>query len=293
MPGPPDLQPTPPPPTASVAHPLQPLEPPFPIDSERPTSARHPIQRTVSILVVASLVVLIGSGAVVIESQLTHPAHPITRITPSASAPLPTSSNSAQVLAAIAANDLPEIVMVVAVGTTSEELGTGWPIDDSGDFITNDHVVHNGESFHVELASGQEYQAQVINDDPDIDLAEVHVTGLREQPFPIDDSLPSIGESVVVLASQGATGHPPVTDSTVNGLDESATVSNAAPGALSDYSGLIRIPAKIFPGNSGGPMFNAQGQVVGILTLAAENGPGAFAIPITQVDQEIRSWLVG
>jgi S1-C subfamily serine protease len=183
----------------------------------------------------------------------------------------------------VAANDLPEIVLVVAVGTTSEELGTGWPIDDSGDFLTNDHVVHNGQSVHVELASGQEYPAEVINDDPGIDLAEVHVFGLREQPLPTDAALPTIGEAVVVLASQGATGHMPVTDSKVN----------ASPGELSDYSGLIRIPAKIYPGNSGGPMLSPQGQVVGILTLAAESGSGAFAIPISQINQEIRSWLAG
>jgi len=98
---------------------------------------------------------------------------------------------------------------------------------------------------------------------------------------------------VVVLAAQGATGHSPITDSQVNGLNESATVSDAGPGELSDYTGLIRVPARIFPGNSGGPMINSQGQVVGILTLAAQSGSGAFAIPITQVDQEIQSWLDG
>jgi S1-C subfamily serine protease len=82
-----------------------------------------------------------------------------------------------------------------------------------------------------------------------------------------------------------------VTDSKVTGLDESATVSDAEPGELSSYSGLIRIPARIFPGNSGGPMITSSGQVVGILTLAAQTGTGAFAIPIAQVEQVIQSWL--
>ncbi|MGH7643855.1 MAG: S1C family serine protease [Candidatus Dormibacteria bacterium] len=272
---------------------VEPPEDAFALATEEGPRARHPMQRTVSILVIAAMGILIGSGAAVIGSRLGQPAHQANRTPPSPSAPTPTPTNSAQLLAAIAANDLPEIVMVVALGTTSEELGTGWPIDDSGDFLTNDHVVHNGQSFHVELASGQEYPAQVINDDPGVDLAEIHVLGFREQPFPIYDSLPTIGQPVVVLASQGATGHPPVSDSKVNGLDESATVSDASPGELSDYSGLIRVPAKIYPGNSGGPMLNSNGQVVGILTLAAETGSGAFAIPITQVDQQIQSWLAG
>ena len=251
------------------------------------------MQRTVSILVVVAMGLLIGSGAALFESSLHHAASPTTRVSPTPSQPTASPTDSAQLLGAVAASDLPEIVMVVAVGTTSEELGTAWPIDDSGDFLTNDHVVHTGESFHVDLASGLEYAAEVINDDPQLDLAEIHVWNLREQPLPIVDTLPPIGEPVVVLAAQGATGHPPVTESKVNGLNETASVSNAKPGELSDYAGLIRIPAKIYPGNSGGPVITPQGQVVGILTLAAQNGIGAFAIPITQIDQEIQSWLAG
>ncbi|MGA8208374.1 MAG: serine protease [Candidatus Dormiibacterota bacterium] len=243
-----------------------------------------------SVVVILALAVLIGSGAAIFGEHLTH-AKPTTRITPSPGQPTPTPSNSSQLLAAVAAQDLPEIVTVVAVGPTSEELGTGWPLDDDGDFLTNDHVVHEGQSFHVLMASGQEYPAIVINDDPQLDLAEIHVPELREQPLPIDAVLPVIGEPVVVLAAEGATGHEPVTDSKISGLDESATVSDAEPGELTSYSGLIRIPARIFPGNSGGPMITSSGQVVGILTLAAQSGSGAFAIPISQVDQVIQSWL--
>lgn len=270
-----------------------PFTEPFLADVPDGPRSRHPAQRTVSILVVVALGLVIASGAVVIATRERLPAHPLTRTSPSSTAPTPTPSNSGQLLAAVAASDLPEIVMVVAVGTTSEELGTGWPIDDSGDFITNDHVVHTGQSFHVVLSSGQQYAAEVVNDDPQLDLAEVHVWDLREQPFPIDDALPPIGQPVVVLAAQGATGHAPVTDSKVDGLNESATVNDAKPGELSDYSGLVRIPAKIFPGNSGGPVLTPQGQVVGILTLAAETGSGAFAIPIAQVDGVIQTWLEG
>jgi S1-C subfamily serine protease len=261
-----------------------------PSSGEEIRRRRSTWERAVSVVVVLALAVLIGSGAAIFGEHLTH-ANPTTRITPSPGVPTPTPSNSSQLLAAVAAQDLPEIVTVVAVGPTSEELGTGWPLDDDGDFLTNDHVVHEGQSFHVLMASGQEYPASVINDDPQLDLAEIHVSQLREQPLPIDAALPVIGEPVVVLAAEGATGHEPVTDSKVSGLDESATVSDAEPGELTNYSGLIRIPARIYPGNSGGPMITASGQVVGILTLAAQSGPGAFAIPISQLQQVIQSWL--
>ncbi|HEY6539115.1 MAG TPA: trypsin-like serine protease [Candidatus Dormibacteraeota bacterium] len=49
----------------------------------------------------------------------------------------------------------------------------------------------------------------------------------------------------------------------------------------------------MYSGNSGGPMITPQGQVIGILTLAAESGSGAFAIPIAQLNPEIQSWLSG
>jgi S1-C subfamily serine protease len=84
-----------------------------------------------------------------------------------------------------------------------------------------------------------------------------------------------------------------VTVSEVGALDQSATVPDAAPGEVSNYTGLMRIGGQVFPGNSGGPVLTPRGQVVGILTLAAETGANAFAIPITHIDQVIQSWLSG
>jgi S1-C subfamily serine protease len=202
-------------------------------------------------------------------------------------------ASSSDALARVAAADLPEIVTVVAIGRQSDELGTGWPVDSQGDFITNDHVVHQGISFYAVSQSGTEYPARVVNVDPALDLAEIRVIGLSETPFAIDAAPAALGQAVVVLASEGATSHPPVTDSVIDGLDERATVEHAAPGELSDYSDLIRIPAQIFPGNSGGPMLTTGGQVVGILTLAAEHGSGAFAIPLAEVAPVIERWLAG
>ncbi len=202
-------------------------------------------------------------------------------------------ASSSRDLAQVARNDLPEIVTIVAIGRQSDELGTAWPIDNQGDFITNNHVVYRGLSFYVVTGSGTEYPARVINTDPSLDLAEVRVIGLSERPFAIDPTPAVVGQPVVVLASQGATSHTPVTDSVIDGLGERATVGHAAPGGLTNYSDLIRIPAQIFPGNSGGPMLTTGGQVVGILTLAAEHGSGAFAIPLTEVDPVIQRWLGG
>jgi S1-C subfamily serine protease len=196
-------------------------------------------------------------------------------------------------LGQIADRDIPEIITIVAVGSESEELGTAWPIDKQGDFITNDHVVHDGLSFHAVTASGDQYPAELINTNPSLDLAELRVVGLSERPLEVATAPAVIGQPVVVLASKGATDHSPVTESAINGLDQQASVQDAEPGEISNYTDLIRIPAKIWPGNSGGPVLTEQGAVIGILTLAAENGSGAFAIPLSEVASVIDQWLQG
>lgn len=246
-------------------------------------------------MVIAGLAIiavgLIGGGALgVLLGKPVASAHGARQVR-LAQTPVPSPLATTPALEQVAGRDLPSIVTVVAVGSQSEELGTGWPVNAQGDFITNDHVVHDGLSFHVVTASGEEFPARVINSDPSLDLAEVQVAGLYESPFPIASSPATVGEPVVVLAAQSATGHQPVTTSLVDGLHQRATVGDAQRGELSNYSDLIRIPAHIYPGNSGGPMLTTQGQVVGILTLAAVNGVGAFAIPLAEVGPVIQGWL--
>ena len=242
-------------------------------------------------LLAAVVVVALGAGTLgLVLSRQLNPVHQTRRQSPYVS-PQVSPADPAQQLQQVANQDLSAIVEIVSIGVSSEELGTGWPVNSSGDFITNDHVVHEGLSFHVVSASGAEYPARVINVDAALDLAEVQVPGLQEQPLPLDQGLAALGQPVVVLAAQGATGRPPATTSTINGLEERATVQDAQPGELAAYSNLLRIPAHIFPGNSGGPVLTTSGQVVGILTLAAQNGSGAFAIPLAEAYPVIHQWL--
>ncbi|HVA20856.1 MAG TPA: serine protease [Candidatus Micrarchaeia archaeon] len=195
-----------------------------------------------------------------------------------------------RVLARVASGDLPEVVTVVALGRSTEELGTAWPIDGRGDFITNDHVVRSGVTIHVLAADQREYTAVVARADPRRDLALLHVFGLDEPAFPLAPSAAPLGEPVVVLAAEGATGRRPVTESRIVGLDEAATVVGGDRGGNRDYRGLLRMPSRIFPGNSGGPVLTERGQVVGVLTLAARSGTGAFAIPVAILRRDVGRW---
>jgi len=164
-------------------------------------------------------------------------------------------------------------------------------VDRSGDFLTNDHVVRGGISFKVVTGGDRQFAAYVVHVDVRRDLALVHALGLTELPLAIARRDPRLGQPVVILAAGGATDRPPVTDAQVVGLGEAATVTNPSPTGPRNYTGLIRLDAHIFPGNSGGPVLSAQGQVVGILTLAAQNGAGAFAIPISAAGPDLRRWL--
>jgi putative serine protease PepD len=250
---------------------------------------RHRGRLVVALCLIVGLAALAGAEAGSLSRPAVQVKPPLT--TTGSTTPSQISTQVAKRLQAVVATDLPGIVTIVAVSQGVEELGTGWAIDSRGDFITNNHVVQAGQSFQVVVASGAEYPAAVVNTDAKLDLAEVHMTGLSETPLPLDSTLPVLGQPVVVLAAEGATGHKPVTEATIDGLDENTTASNAGVDDLMHYHDLLGISAKIYPGDSGGPVLTSGGQVVGILTLAAKTGSGAYAIPIDEVEAEISAWL--
>ncbi len=249
-----------------------------------PARSRGGALRGLALLVVAAVVATgLGAGAAALVHRLA-----IGRGVPVGAAG---GTATSRALARVASADLPGIVTIMALGRSGEELGTGWAVDRNGDFLTNDHVVRAGISFRVVTSGDQQFVAYVVRVDVRRDLALVHAAGLVEPPLAIARGAARLGQPVVVLAARGATNRPPVTDARVVGLDQAATVTNPAPTGPRNYAGLIRLDAHIFPGNSGGPVLSARGRVVGILTLAAQNGVGAFAIPISAAEPDLRSWL--
>ena len=162
-----------------------------------------------------------------------------------------------------------------------QSLGSGFIISDSGYVVTNNHVVSpNGrgsvEEITVTLPDGNEYEAELVGTDPQSDLAVLKVS--RREPFPFvrfgDSSQARVGDWVIAI------GNPFGLGGTVTSGIVSSVLRNTGGGA---YDRFIQTDASINRGNSGGPLFDMQGNVIGINNAIISPTGGSvgigFAIP--------------
>jgi 2-alkenal reductase len=142
-------------------------------------------------------------------------------------------------------------------------LGSGVVIDPQGYVVTNNHVVEGNESLSVIMASGDKKDAELMGTDAFSDLAVLHIEG---DNFPVaelgDSGQLQPGERVIAIGSALGDFRNTVTSGVISGLERSIAVDESF--AL---EGLIQTDTAINHGNSGGPLVNLQGQVVGINTL--------------------------
>ncbi len=158
----------------------------------------------------------------------------------------------------------------------SESLGSGFIIDGNGYIITNNHVVDKAESISVTLSDNIKTEARVIGKDPKTDLALIKIETkrpLNAVKFGDSDKI-RVGDWVLAI------GNPFGLGSSVTAGIVSAKSRDIESGP---YDSFIQTDASINQGNSGGPMFNLQGEVIGISsaifsTTGASQGVG-FAIP--------------
>ena len=154
--------------------------------------------------------------------------------------------------------------------------GSGFLIRQDGYLITNEHVIEDAERIQVKLADGRRFEGRLVGKDERVDLALVKIEGTGLPFAPLGDSNRiRVGEFVLAL------GHPFGLEQTVSlGIvsRKGAPLQVAAPGF--DF---IQTDAAVNPGNSGGPLVNMAGEVVGINSMAARNGTIGFAIPVNIV----------
>ncbi len=147
--------------------------------------------------------------------------------------------------------------------TQPPSLGSGVIIDPRGYVVTNNHVVEGNESLSVIMASGDKKDAELMGTDVFSDLAVLHIEG---DNFPAaelgDSSQLQPGERVIAIGSALGNFHNTVTSGVISGLERSIAVDESFA-----MEGLIQTDTAINHGNSGGPLVNLQGQVIGINTL--------------------------
>jgi serine protease Do len=173
----------------------------------------------------------------------------------------------------------PSVVQIAVNLNRGQGVGTGVVLDAEGLILTNWHVVEDAVTITVAFEDGSIAEAELFRRDPQLDLAIVRVegqTGLKPAIFGDSDAL-RIGEDVVAIGhALGLRGGPTVSKGVVSALDR--TIVGEAGG---DLTGLVQTDAAINEGNSGGPLVNMFGEVVGINTSKINIGDRiGFAINI-------------
>jgi serine protease Do len=161
--------------------------------------------------------------------------------------------------------------------------GSGFFISSDGYAVTNNHVVEGADKVEVTTDAGKTYTAKVIGTDPRTDLALIKVEGGSGFPFArLSESKPRTGDWVL------AVGNPFGLGGTVTAGIVSASGRDIGNGPYDDF---IQIDAPVNKGNSGGPAFNMQGEVVGVNTAIYSPSGGsvgiAFSIPASTVKSVI------
>jgi putative serine protease PepD len=182
--------------------------------------------------------------------------------------------------------------------------GSGVVLDSEGRILTNNHVVADAQTVQVTLSDGRVYEADIVGTDPTTDLAVVQLTDPPSDLKPAkfgDSSDVVVGEPVMALGNPLGLANT-ATTGIVSALDRPVTAS-AEDGSDQVVTNAIQIDAAVNPGNSGGPLFNASGEVIGITSSIATLSGGmasgssgsiglGFAIPsnlATQIGDQLKA----
>lgn len=204
--------------------------------------------------------------------------------------------NSATMTTQQAFNKVAPAVVIVSTkglmenGFASQEvegIGSGFIINEHGDILTNYHVVEGAQEVTVTLSTGKEVKAKVINYDQTQDIAMIRIEDKVKIP-----AVAELGNSATVKPGEEviAIGTPlskdfaqTVTKGVVSAVGRTVTTDSGK------QVNLIQTDAAINQGNSGGPLVNSQGQVIGINTLKLAGGAEGigFAIPINEVKSKL------
>ncbi|MBB3676004.1 S1C family serine protease [Modestobacter versicolor] len=196
------------------------------------------------------------------------------------------STGSSTVAAATEAT-ADQLVGVVDVTTVlgyenGEAAGTGMVLTSDGEVLTNNHVVEGATSITVTvLSTGVSYEATVVGTDPTDDVAVLQLSDASGlDTVQADDDAVAVGDAVTAVGNAGGAAGTSAAAGTVTALDQSITATDESGQDAEQLTGLIEIAADVEAGDSGGPLYDAEGEVVGMDTAASSTGGQAYAIPI-------------
>jgi putative serine protease PepD len=261
------------------------------------------MRRRMAVAIGAAAVVGGGAGAGAVA--LTHHGSAAKNDT---SAAAPAAANVAQTqstVGAVAKSASPGVVEIVSAqpgnnnsgfggaGESSAE-GSGFVYDAKGDIVTNEHVIDGASSIRVRFADGSSYPATVVGSDRSSDLAVIHVNAPAAKLHSLtlgNSSAVQVGDGVVAIGSPFGLENT-VTNGIVSAVNREINAPDETP-----IDGVIQTDAPINHGNSGGPLLDLAGNVIGITSQIESDSGGSdgvgFAIPSNTVRTVVDQLLKG
>ncbi|MBO9047250.1 trypsin-like peptidase domain-containing protein [Curtobacterium flaccumfaciens pv. flaccumfaciens] len=181
---------------------------------------------------------------------------------------------------------------------SSQAAGTGMVLTSDGTVLTNNHVIQGATSITVtDETTGKEYKADVVGADATNDVAVLkleNASGLSTVTLD-DDGEPSTGDTVKDVGNAEGTGNLVAAEGTVTATDQDIQVQSESGTGTESLTGLIEISADIVSGDSGGPVLDSEGEVVGMATAASSGTADVtgYAIPITTAKTIAEKILAG
>ncbi len=275
-------------------------------DPTQPKSA-SPRRRIAQTAIVGLIAGLIGGGIVVGVDHTSGgtsssaPAASSTSTTPIATTPV--AAGGATNWVSVAANAMPGVVEISTTQngtdqfgnpTQSAALGTGFVIDTNGDIVTNQHVVAKATSINVQFKDGTSVSGTVLGEDPSTDLAVIHVKVAAQalHPLPLGQAENvQIGQPVLAIGTPFG-----YTQSASSGIVSGLGREIQSPNGFT-LANAIQTDAAVNHGNSGGPLLNQAGEVIGINAQIADSGVDAnvgvaFAVPMNSAEKNIINELL-
>lgn len=206
------------------------------------------------------------------------------------------NDDKAMSITEIVEKGMPSSVLIVAAQNDNiVSSGSGFVVNDYGYVVTNYHVIEDSVSIVIADSTEEKYSTELIAYDADLDLALLYSEELNIKAATLADSdAAKLGETVVAIGCPKGSGLSlSVSNGIISGFDRNTNATNV---------GMIQTNAPLNPGNSGGPLFDSRGNVVGMVTakLAYDtNLDGekvhldgiAYATPINAIKDKIVSWI--